>query len=156
MMTRNVLLRVFLLTLCVGCVAVGEKYSPAMITQEPGKSVVLVYRPRPPPDILLMNTYSYVHTADLYYGEKELISISAGSFTYIKLDPGKQVFSIREQLTGGELKKLEFETQPGQTYYLRYDFRFGALADDAMSFRIMPSAIAEEEITKTRYKPVKD
>jgi len=141
------------LILCSGCVTFGEKYSP-IVHRDLSKALVFVYRPHPPVDILLNNTYAYVHAANLYLGEIKMAPLNVNSYTYFEVEPGVQIFSVREQLVGGVLEKVEFELQAGQRYYLRYQFRLSVAAQANFSFRVIPAEIAEEEIIKTRYVPV--
>jgi len=137
------------LLLIAGCVAVGEKYKRSE-AGDSSKSLVFIYRPHPPADPFLMNTYAYVHTANLYHGEQKLISMDVGCYTYVEVESGTHIFYIREQFTSGELIRVELETEPGQRYYLRYHFRFGAAAH--ISFEVVANAIAESEIANTRFK----
>ena len=139
-----------LLLLCGGCVAVGEKYS-TVVHRDQAKALVLAYRPHPPVDILLNNTYAYVHAADLYLGDRKIAPLNVNSYTYFEVDSGIQVFTVREQLLGGVIQKLEFKLQAGQRYYLRYLFRLSVAAQAGFSFRVIPAEIAEKEIIKTRY-----
>ena len=139
-----------LLLLSNGCVTIGSKYS-TVVHSDPSKALVLFYRPHPPVNILLTNSYAYVHAADLYLGEQKLAALSVNSFTYIEVESGLQTFSVREQLLGAVIEKIEFELHAGQTYYLRYLFRVNALMQPEFSFRIVPSEFGEREIKKTRY-----
>ncbi len=145
MLNRVLLAIVFALLL--GCISTGEKYS-FVSHKDSGKALILVYRPAPPADILLTHTYAYVHSADLYLGERKLAPLPVNAFTYLEVEPGPQSFSIRENLTGGVLRKLEFDARPGRRYYLRYIFRMSLITE--LDFRVVPNEVGEKEIQQTR------
>jgi hypothetical protein len=140
-----------ILIILTGCASVGPRYSEEAEIN-PYKARIFIYRPHPPIDILLNNTYAYVHAPDIYQEDQKLTGLNVNAYTYVDIEPGITVFSARDKLTGGSLADIEINAGAGQQYYLRYLFNFGVMTME-ISFKIIPQAIAREEIRKTRYTP---
>jgi hypothetical protein len=135
--------------LLAGCATVGPKYTDVVL-EDPSKALVLIYRPSPPVNIFLTNTYAYAHAPDIYHEDSKLTGLNVNAYTYVEINPGLTRISAREKLTGLTLVELEVNPKAGQTYYLRYEFQMG-LASPAYEFKIIPVVLAREEIRKTRY-----
>ena len=102
---------------------------------------------RPQPNILLTNTYSYAHAADVYIDDERWASLNVNSYASAQLAPGKYTFSVRDNIARGPLAELEVEVLAGQQYYCRYDFHFGLATNFAL--RVIPEKLAKPEIAKT-------
>jgi len=135
--------------LMTGCATIGPKYKD-VVSEDTSKALILIYRPSPPVNIFLTNTYAYAHAPVIYHEDTKLTGLNVNAYTYIEIDPGLTKISAREKLTGLNLVELEVNAQSGQTYYLRYEFEMG-LASPAYEFKIIPVVLAKEEIRKTRY-----
>jgi len=135
--------------LLTGCATVGPKYTDFTL-EDKSKALVLIYRPSPPVNIFLTNTYAYAHAPDIYHEDTKLTGLNVNAYTYVEIGPGLTRISAREKLTGLSLVELEVNARAGQIYYLRYEFQMG-LASPAYEFKIIPLVLAKEEIRKTRY-----
>ena len=143
------------LILVTACVNVGPKYIDPH-NENPSRAVVLIYRLHPPVDLFLTNTYAYTHAPYIYFGDSKLTNLNVNTYTRIEVDPGTQIFSAREVLTGLTITSVEVDAKAGQKYYLRYDFRVSVITGADISFKMVPGPIGEHEITKTRYAPAVD
>lgn len=135
--------------LIAGCATVGPKYAD-IVLEDASKALVVIYRPSPPFNILLTNTYSYAHAPDIYHEDSKLTGLNVNAYTYIEIEPGLTMISAREKLTGLPLVELEINAKAGQYYYLRYNFEVG-LATPLYEFEVMSMELAREEIRETRY-----
>jgi hypothetical protein len=147
------LIVICLIVLLGGCVTTGAQFTPVQ-HQDPSKALVYFYRPHPPGDIFLSNTYSYAHGADLYLGNEKLVSLSVNAYSYVELEPGSYRFSMRDKLIHQPMATLDIDVVAGQRYYLRYSFRF--MPGDEHFFQAMPRIQAEEEIIKTRFNRARE
>jgi len=132
-----------------GCATIGPKYKD-IVLEDPSNALVVIYRPSPPFNIFLTNTYGYAHAPDIYHEDSKLTGLNVNAYTYVEIEPGLTTVSAREKLTGLNLVELEINAKAGEYYYLRYVFEFG-LATPVYEFEIMPVELAREEIRETRY-----
>ena len=143
------LIPTLLIVVCTGCITAGPKYTED-IPVKPAKARVFIYRPHPPVDIFLMNTYNYAHAPDIYHEGKKLVTLNVNAYTYVDIEPGPTVFSAHEKLTGKPIVSVDINVSAGQEYYLRYIFDFGVI-NVGFSLKLIGLGIAREEIRKTRY-----
>lgn len=85
--------------LITGCATVGPKYKD-LVLEDASKALVVIYRPSPPINIFLMNTYGYTHAPDIYHEDSRLTGLNVNAYTYIEIEPGLTTISAREKLTG--------------------------------------------------------
>ena len=133
----------------VGCAAVGPEYSEVTL-QDTTRALVLIYRPHPPMNPFLTNTFDYTTAPDIYHEERKIAGLNVGGYTYVEIEPGETEFSAREKLTGQPMTTLPLNAVAGETYFVRYLFTMG-LTEQTFDLRVMPVDIGRAEIRKTRY-----
>ncbi len=137
--------------LVAGCTATGPTYTD-IVPDDPANAIVVIYRPKPPQSILFpVNSHQYFISPSIYHEDELVADLKVNAYTYVEVQPGLTTISAKDTNFGIEapLVDLEIEANAGQVYYLRYEMRMSSEAPAVL--KIMPVALAKEEIGKARY-----
>ncbi len=137
--------------LVAGCTTTGPAYTD-IVPDDPANAIVVIYRPKPPQNIFFpVNSHQYFLSPSIYHEDEMVADLKVNAYTYVEVEPGPTTISAKDTNFGvtAPLADLELEANAGQVYYIRYEMRMSS--ETPAVLKIMPVALAKEEISKARY-----